>query len=347
MSDAASDRLREFREQNRAAAGIRSRGARAVRVTAGLALLALAVVGVVSIGAALSGRNGSQGGLTPGQWRKYALKLEEKRLPLAAMDAYDRYLDAATLSDEARAKACFSVAKIAADEKQYERALAYLYEAEMLAPDSDIRDELNKKVILCLEKLGRTADLQRELEVRSTGHRTSKDVAPEETILAEFSGEVITDRDLDREIERMPESNRDAYSNPEKRADLLRDLVIQRVLVDKALRQELDKDKEVQAQMEMQRDALIVRKLLMSEVQPKVNVTSEDVERFYKAEPDRFKSSESGDVLPFDQVRDKAERMLRARKSDEAVRELIEQILKENNARFFTDRLKPSGEAKL
>ncbi|MFA6242592.1 MAG: hypothetical protein WC655_16765 [Candidatus Hydrogenedentales bacterium] len=342
MTDAASERLKEFREQNRAAAESGSVGRRAARIAVGLTLLVLSAIGVVSIGFALYGRGQLTGGLSAEQLRKYALKLEEKQLPAAAMDAYDRYLEQASLSDEARAKTCFTVAKIAVSEGQYERALAYLYEAEMLAPDCDIKDELNKKVVFCLEQLGRTNALQRELETRSTGHRTAKDIAPEEVILAEFSGEVITDRDLEREIERIPEASRSSYSTPEKRGEMLKNMVIQRMLIDKALRQDLDKDKEVQAQLEAQRDSLIVHKLLASEVQKKTAVTSEDVERFYKAEPEHFKVSDSGEVLPFEQVREKAERLLRMKKSDEETSVFIERVLKENNAKFFPERLKPA-----
>ncbi|MBX7259627.1 MAG: hypothetical protein K1Y02_24940 [Candidatus Hydrogenedentes bacterium] len=342
MTDAASERLKEFREQNRAAAESRLQTGRAARFFMGAAILLVVAASSAWIGFGLSDGNVAAGGLTAEQWRKYALKLEEKQLPTAAMDAYDRYLEHACLTDEARAKTCFSVAKIAIEEKQYERALAYLYEAEMLAPDSDVKDELNKKVVLCLEKLGRTSALQRELETRSTARRTAKDIAPEEIVLAEFGGEVITDKDLEREIERMPEADRAAYSAPEKRAEFLRNLVIQRVLIDKALRQELDADKEVQAQLEAQRNSLIVHKLLASEVQQKISVTKEDVERFYKAEPDHFKAPNSGDVLPFDQVRDRAERILRMKKSDEETRVFIDKVLAEKDAKFFTERLKPA-----
>ena len=288
MSNDASERLKQFRAQN---------GGGAPSPRWAVVQLLVLVAGLAAIGALVVWRGGSgdsdpaafaEGGLSDGQLRDYAVYLEEKKLPNAAIDAYEVYLAQTTLDDAARANICYSVGKLAIDAEDYERALAYLYQAEMLVPEGELSGEIDKKVVLCLDKLGRNVDLRRELRKRSAVKRTAEDVGEDETVLAEFAGEVFTNRDLDLEVEKLPTYLRESFNTPEKQAELLKNMVAQRLLLDKALRLELDSDPEIQDQLAEQRDAMIVQKLIENDVRANVRTTPADVERFYKAEPDRF-----------------------------------------------------------
>lgn len=238
----------------------------------------------------------SSAGLSTAKLREYAVYLAERQEPGAAIEAYQDYLDRATLEPEARAKVCYSVAKLAIEAQRFEEALKYLYQAEFLAPDSDLKDEINKKVVLCLDKLGRRVDLRKELRKRTRVKRTAEDVGGGEVALAEFAGEVLTDRDLAIEIEKLPPYMRGPLEDVEKKAEFLKNLVAQRLLIDKARRLELDEDPEIQEQMARQFDALIVQKLIADEVQSRIHVTDEDVERFYKASLGMFTEAASAEV---------------------------------------------------
>lgn len=235
-------------------------------------------------------------GMTPDQCRDYAAYLEQKNMPLPALEAYRMYLDNAQLDAEARAKTLYAMAKLAMDSEQFEKALTYLYEAEFLAPDSQLKPDIGQKIVTCLDKLGRSATLRRELRNRTIAKRTPSDLKEGEVVLAEFGGDILTNRDLDRELEKLPATARETFDKPEKRQEFLRNLVAERLLVDKARRLELDKNPEVQEQLAREADQLIVRKLIRDEVQAKVKVTPEDVERFYKAEYDRFTVPASASV---------------------------------------------------
>ena len=112
-------------------------------------------------------------------------------------------------------------------------------------------------------------------------------------VLAEFGDEKITSGDLDRELEKLPASARESIDTAEKKSQFLRNLIAERLLVDKARRLELDKDEAVQDALAKQLDALIVRKLIDDEVAARLTMTPEDVERFYKAEIARFTSPNS------------------------------------------------------
>jgi parvulin-like peptidyl-prolyl isomerase len=297
MTDEPTERLKQFRAANARRQAPRTPLLLTLVILCGFTALIALQLFLHTRAQAPSRIAESGGGLTTGQLREYAVYLEEKQLPGAAIEAYEAYLGKAQIEEEARARICYSIAKLAIDAEQYELALAYLYQAEMLQPDSDLKDEINKRVVHCLEKLDRSVDLRKELRRRTDLKRTPDDLQDGETVLAEFAGEIITDRDLEMEIESLPPYAREAVDTPEKRADLLKNMVAERLLLDKALRLELDKDPEVQERLAEERDAMIVRKLIADEVQQKVRITPEDVERFYKAEPARFTEPATAEVL--------------------------------------------------
>ena len=284
------------------------------------------------------------GGLSPDRWRAYAVYLEGKDLPDEALYAYERYLEVASLSDVERAKVCYTMGALAADLGSYERALASLYQAEMLAPASDLKPEIDKKVVMCLERLGRTADLRRELRQRSDVHRSESDIGPGETVLAEYDDAVFTDRDLERELEALPAAARNHLSTGDAKIEFLRNVVAHRLLVDKAIRLELDRDPEIEAKLAEQRDALIVQKLIDDWMKDQPGPTPEDVERFYKAEPDRFKKAGADDVPPFEQVKERATHMLQVEREQERLSQLIEKTLQERHVQVYADRLQTGDE---
>ncbi len=283
MSEKTPERLQAFREEQ----AIRPSGMRVapVSLVAGVALGiagAFAVVHFRDTNAAAS-----EHGLSAERMRELALLYEGKDLADAAIEAHEAYLDRAGLSDADRGEVAYSIAKLAIEKGDFKDALKYLYQAELLAPDSPVHDARSREIVHCLEALGRASDLRRELKHR-TDPTPSEAVEPGAVVLAEFGNDSVTDRDLERAIEEMPESVRPDFSSPEKRVDLLKNIVAERLLLDKAFRLKLDEDAAVQARMDAARDSLLVRTLMENEVKANIAITPEDVERYYKAEQSRF-----------------------------------------------------------
>lgn len=296
MSENTPDRLKAFRAQYDGGPK-RSRGLEIAQLVclvaivageAGLWLRGPAVKPVAPVE--------NRGGLTLDQEREYAVRLADKKLTGPAIAAYEEYLKKAPLSLTERAKTCYAIAKLAVEDEKYEAALPYLYQAEYLDPKSELKEEINKKVVLCLDKLGRNVDLRQELRKRSDVKHDASQVKTDDVILAEFGNEAITKRDLEMEIEKLPPAAKDSFSTPEKKAELLKNIVAERLLVDKARRLELDKTPEVQDLLAKQVDSMIVQKLISDEVRKDVQVTPEDVERFFKAEPGLFTEPATADV---------------------------------------------------
>jgi hypothetical protein len=289
MSTNTPDRLTAFRAEYEAAERPRSRGLMPILILSlsiltGINCLVLLFVVVPRLGSA----NESAPSAQSSDLRALATYLEEKNLPGEALGVYSQYLSETELAPDERARVCVNGADAAVKAEKYETALAFLYQAELAAPASPLKPEIDKKVALCLEKLGRSSQLRHELRNRTALQRTKQDIAPNEIVLAEIGDHVITSQDLDADIDRMPESVRGMFEKPEKREELLRNLVAEKLLVEKARRLELDKDDGIQKSLASALDELMVRKLIENDVKANVKITPEDVERFYKAEIKRF-----------------------------------------------------------
>ena len=313
MNEMTPNRLQEFRAQY---ALPRKNGVlpyvQLVLTIAGFAVIAAVLVLDREKPSAAAGG----GGMPADEQRRYAAYLEGKSEPMAAVRAYESYMNSALLSPQERAKVAYSAAKLSIDAERYDEALPYLYQAEFLDPESSLKDEINKKVVLCLDKLGRGADLRHELRKRTDIKRSASDVEAGETVVAEFAGEVLTDKDLEKEVEKLPPAVRDSVSAPEKQAEMVKMLVAQRLLLDKARRLELDKNPEIQDQLVKQLDAMIVQKLIEDEVRKNVQVTPEDVERFYKAEPAKFTDPATAELQVADAESEEAAKGITEFKAD-------------------------------
>jgi len=229
----------------------------------------------------------ARSGLSPEELRGLAAHLAEKEHLDAAVDTYEDYLRVADLQPADRARVCYTVANLALDLQNYDKALTLLYEADYLGAPDDIKAEVDKKIVQCLDRLGRTADLRKELRNRSN-LTSAAEVKDDDVVLAQFGDNVITADDLQAEIDKLPAYAQENFDSQEKKTELLKNIVAEKLLVEKARRLDLDKTPEIQEQLGKQLDAMIVRKLINDEVKSRVSITDEDVRRFYKAEPELF-----------------------------------------------------------
>ncbi len=223
MGDKTPDRLQAFRDEH-APKNVGLRGSVPSLVVGAV----LGIVGALAVFNLMSANSVvPRSGLTTDRIRDLALLYERKDMPDAAIEAHEAYLDQATLSDTERGDVAYSIAKLAMDNTNYDYALKYLYQAELLAPDSPVRDDRSRQIVHCLEQLGRSYDLRRELKTR-TDPASQETTQPGATVIAKFGNEVVTDRDLSLRLEEVPANVRDAFSTPEKQIELLKNIVAER-----------------------------------------------------------------------------------------------------------------------
>ncbi len=225
--------------------------------------------------------------------RELAGKLLSAGLKGKAIEQYERYLSETDLPADRRARIAYTLGTLSMDEGNYEDALSWLYQVEMLDPKTELAPEVGSKIVACLERLGRSAQAQYSLEARSSLDKDHGDEFKGKQVVAKIGKDAITLSELDEAIEAMPEWMRPPAGDPAKKEAFLEQYVAQELLYRKAKRLEIDKDPSIRKQAERALRQLMIQKVLEDELKDKVKVSEDDVELYYQAHRDRYREKEA------------------------------------------------------
>lgn len=221
----------------------------------------------------------------PDKQREYANKLKAEGLNKEAIAEYEKYLGAFQSDPETQANIYYTIGKISEEIGEYEKALAYFYKVELIFPETKIKQELGEHIIACLEKTGRGLDAQRALE-----NRTALEPQKEEggKVIARIGKEQITDTQLNKELEKLPEWMKEEYKKPEKKMEFLKQYIAMELLTRKAKRLGYDKDPDIRLKLDDVLKELMIQKLLEKELTEKIKITPDQIELYYKANKNKY-----------------------------------------------------------
>jgi parvulin-like peptidyl-prolyl isomerase len=225
--------------------------------------------------------------------RDLAGKLLSAGLSGKAIEQYELYLSEAELPADRRAKIAYTLGTLCMEEGDYEDALGWLYQVEMLDPKSELAPEAGSKIVACLERLGRFAQAQYSLEARSGLDKGGRREFKAEEVVARIGDDVITRGQLDEAIDAMPEWMRSSLEDTAQRKAFLEQYVAEELLYRKAKRLELDRDPWVRRQSERAARQLMVQKVLEDEMKARGKVSDDDAELYYRANKDRYAEKEA------------------------------------------------------
>ncbi|MCX5800368.1 MAG: peptidyl-prolyl cis-trans isomerase [Candidatus Eisenbacteria bacterium] len=134
---------------------------------------------------------------------------------------------------------------------------------------------------------------KKELQEAQQGKEQGKEqVDPAKRILVKIGGIAITEQEFNLQfraaIEKFPADKRNMFMNPHGRKQLLDMLVDQKVWVNWALEENLDRDPEVTLLVNMSRDQILIRKAYEKMV-AMVAPTETEVRKFYDENRAKFK----------------------------------------------------------
>lgn len=221
---------------------------------------------------------------TPDKQREYANKLKAEGLIREAITEYQKYLDTSNIDPQTESNIYYTIGKMAEEIGEYEKALAYFYKVELVWPETNIRQELGEHIISCLEKMGRGLDAQLALEKRTSLEQ--KEMGGK--VIARIGKDQITDTQLNKELEKLPDWMKEEYNKPGKREEFLKQYIAKELLYRKAKRLGLDKDPLIRQKIEDIGKELIVEKLLEKEMEDRIKITPDQIELYYKANRDKY-----------------------------------------------------------
>ena len=225
--------------------------------------------------------------------RDLAGKLLGAGLPEQAVEQYKFYLSETDLPAERRANIAYTIGKIYMEQGQYEDALSWFYQVEMLDPKTRLGPEVGSKIVACLERLGRFAQAQYSLDARSSLDGQIKDEDKGLEVVAKIGNESISLRELNEAMDALPEWMRESLNDPAQKQAFLQQYVAEELLYRKAKKLELDKTPQMRKMADRALRQLLVQKVLEGEIQEKVDVKPEEVELFFQANRNRYAEKEA------------------------------------------------------
>ncbi|UCE18298.1 MAG: peptidyl-prolyl cis-trans isomerase [Gemmatimonadota bacterium] len=289
-------------------------------------ILYLAVAGTMFIVVVFLIISRGPGGVPSGAMlRELAIALENKELYAQAIEEYENYLSTSRLSHDKRARIHHKIGTIYMDKlHDYENALSAFVKVKHLASEGTLTREVDRRMVECLDRMGRSLDAQQELE-RATALEEETDQETGGTVVATIGERKVTLEELENKIEGLPPYVREQLQDPQQKIQFLKQYIATELFYDTAKRRGYDRDKEIIQQTFEAKKGLMVERLIAQEIQGTVQIDTADIRLYYKAHKDEYKAPERVRVRHIQaSTKAKAQELLNRTKSGEVFEKLAQ-----------------------
>jgi hypothetical protein len=263
----------------------------------------------------------------------------------AAIQEYLEYVNNYDVDSNRKANSIYTIANIYFERlHDYQKALEYFFRVKYLYPESNLQDEVGKKIVNCLERLERSQDAQRVLNKKTTLFEDESQESKPGEVLCTIGDREITQGDLDFEINEMPPYMQNQFSTKEQKLEYLKQKILQELLYDSAKRKGLDQDKDILEGTFRAKKGLMAQKVFNEELQKMIDVSEEDVELYFKANKEKYaEKDEDGNIKrqkTFQEAGQLAANDLMREKQEKAQAQLFERLMKAQNVKIFENKIK-------
>lgn len=283
--------------------------------------------------------------LSKQQARNFANELYNRQLFKQSVLEYERYLNAYQLDETEQANISYTIGDIYFERlKDYENALAYYIRIKYLHPTEELRKEVDKKMIACLERLERTEDAEQTLkESTSLEPETIQKKRPG-GVVARIGSREITQGDIDFELSQLPPAIRSQYNSKEKKLEFLNQYILTELLYKSAKNMGLEKDSEVIEAAFQAKKSIMVQKYLQDQIIKEVKIEPEDVELYYRANKDKYmEKDKEGKVIgekPFQEIQQQVAQDLLMERQREVYERTAQRLMRAEGVQIYDDVLK-------
>jgi peptidyl-prolyl cis-trans isomerase C len=276
--------------------------------------------------------------------RSYANALVTHELYGQALDAYRRILNDYTMDDQARANMLYMMGNLYFKQlHDYNNALALYLQVKYVHPDEAIINQINERIVQCLERLRRSADAEQALNEALGGPGERSKAAEGETVIARIGDRDITGAAIQNLIDQLPENIQSRLEDRGARLQFVKQFLANELIYEAAKRKGLDSNPGVVEGVYQARKALMVQLYLQEELAGQVNVSEDDLALYYKANPDRYtETDDRGNRIrlkSLDEVRRQVAEDYVQEKQEKLVQELMQRMLNTKNVEIYEDRI--------
>ncbi len=222
-------------------------------------------------------------------------ELADNNLPQAAIEEYQKVLDNGPLTNGERGAIHYLIGDLYFnDVGDYEQAAAHYVRARALDENAPYNVEAGKKLITCLERLGRRQEAQRELNVQANLNPDTSQTPGK--LVAKVGSTNITLADFEQAIDGLPQEMQDKLSDPAEKRKFLDQMIGRELIYHAALREGLDKNADAQQALKDIEKDYLVQYYTRQKIAPTVKPDSADVMLYYNAHKDKYGGKDFADV---------------------------------------------------
>ena len=274
-----------------------------------------------------------------------ANKFYNNELYEAAIQEYLDYINNYDVDNNRKSNSYFTIANIYFERlHDYQKALEYYFRIKYLFSESNLQDDVGKKIVNCLERLERSQDAQRVLNKETALFSDESNEPRPGEVLCTLGDKKITQGDLDFEINELPPYVQNQISTKEQKLAFLKQKIVQELLYDSAKRKGLDKDKEILESTFRAKKDIMAQKVFNEEIQKMINISEEDVELYFKANKDKYaEKDEKGNIKrqkTFQEAAQLAANDLMREKQEKAQAQLFDRLMKAQNVKIFESKIR-------
>ncbi|MBI5207594.1 MAG: hypothetical protein HY934_07365 [Candidatus Firestonebacteria bacterium] len=273
-------------------------------------------------------------GLSLNKQKEFAAILLDQKLYQQAVEEYKKITDKNGLNDKEMANINYIIANIYMENLyNYENALAYYNKSKIFNPDKSIENEINRKIVVALEHMGRSFDAQQELD-KITSLNVSDSKMDSSLVIARIGNKEVTLMELNNEINKLPDYIKEEYKKDKsKKQNFLNQYVSKQLLLNAAKRKEIDKNKDINYKASQIREDLIIQRLLEEEIGKINKITDEELKNYYDNNKDKFKDKNK--TKKFEEVKNEIENTIERKKHEEAYQKLLNRLAQAEEVKIY------------
>lgn len=298
-----------------------------------------------SIAALMTACDNQRSAFTRDQYRAAATALHQQQLYREAVDMYDDYLRSPAITPEDVPKVLFQMGIIHQENLMDPRqAFAKYALVKALYPGESFGGDLGKRMVACLEAMGRSVDAvaarSRLTDIRPDSAASGPDAASPSGgfVVAELEGRKITLGEVASLVGRLPESSLEVNQ-------LVREYAVQILVAEAARRKGLDDKAEVRLRINQFENQILAQEGLKDEIKV-APPTGNDLRYYFEANKVRYRKGPDGAVdsaVTFEAAAQRVQADWAREKGAAQYQAYAEKLLQGAKVRFFSA---PAGSAK-
>lgn len=292
-------------------------------------LLPLALLGLL-------GCDAGKSAFTREQYRAAATALHQQQLYREAVEVYEDYLRSSVIPAEDVPKVLFQMGSIWQENLMDPRqAFAKYAMVKALYPGETFGGQLGKRMVACLEAMGRSVDAtaarSRLTDIRPDSAAGGSDLPGSSAVVAELEGRKITLGEIASLVGRLPESSLEVNQ-------LVREYVAQILVAEAARRKGLDDKPEVRMRIGQFENQILAQEGLKDEIKI-APPTGNDLQYYFEANKARYMRKPDGtpdSSVTFQSAAQRVQADWAREKQGAQYQAYVERLLQTAKVRFYS-----------